>query len=300
MNGEATYLGKTAEMIVNELSKDEPSTSTFAHLLRAYTDAMQAMIDIRFESIKDLYTELARDSGRDPHQVQEETERSYLRSIYTEQVPLWGSRLAQVIGKSQVLEIWNGVILSLESDEPEVVRAAIDAALSEMDALDPGCTKNGIAKRIIDAMRSELTAKPSLETVLSFAVYELGRTGVDDRRDRIREGIEERLEALTVRDALLEAMEKALADAAVQEDAGLVAENEYRIDWQGSRVDCCILIKCLAKYGYIKISKPNQYIAKHFSFKGEIKTSESLGKLKPERDGSFTEFPEYLKIPAQR
>ena len=300
MSAEARYLGYTTEQLLDAAKKSDPTTIELVVRLRSLENSINETIVEKREEAYERFSALAQATGLDPKITYQESELNLRWTRLKETIPYLGKRLSRDMENEEVLKIWDEVILSLGNEDQEAVVAAFEAAIPKIDALDPGCTVNGTLKRTIDAMRSELAAKLTRETVLDFARYKVGREGVDERRDHIGSIIETIHEAMTVRDELLDVEEKAITDAAIEDAAGLAIENEYRIDWQGSRADCVTLMKFLLKNGYIKASKPNQYIAKHFSFRGELTTAEALGKLKTERDANFTDLPEYLKIPVQK
>lgn len=74
-------------------------------------------------------------------------------------------------------------------------------------------------------------------------------------------------------------------------------ERHYMLNWIGTQADCKILIKFLLENGYIEGRSVDQFIAKHFLFKGKRKTSEQINGLHIGDRGTFVLFTDYLKIP---
>lgn len=73
-----------------------------------------------------------------------------------------------------------------------------------------------------------------------------------------------------------------------------------KINWIGDMTDCSNLIRFLMENEYIEKTKQvNMFIAKHFLFKGEERSSSNIKGLHIERSGKILDLGNSLKIPSK-
>jgi hypothetical protein len=78
------------------------------------------------------------------------------------------------------------------------------------------------------------------------------------------------------------------------------AVKSMKINWIGSMTDCSSLIRFLMENGYIEKTKQvNMFIAKHFLFNGEEKSSSNIKGLHIDRSGRILDLGSSLKIPSK-
>lgn len=77
-------------------------------------------------------------------------------------------------------------------------------------------------------------------------------------------------------------------------------KDAMKINWLGSATDLTKLVKYLKDNAYIEAKHINIFISEHFLVRGKHTNSKSLGGLKPDRDGSFIDYPDHLRIPRRK
>jgi|GEM_PF-6647240 len=88
-------------------------------------------------------------------------------------------------------------------------------------------------------------------------------------------------------------------DASLFEEPSSI-ETQYMLNWVGEKADCKRLIKFLLRNGYLEGTSVDQYIAKHFLFKGKKLSPKAINGNHSEYNGHIEIFSDHLQIPANK
>lgn len=184
--------------------------------------------------------------------------------------------------------------LSPELKNPEEILAAIEKIRSDLAASNSPdvMTKSDVdsfllaSKRMIDSYQVAITQEPGRMELIYNAAMRLHK----GQASKLRGSITGRISHIEEWDSFSEELAshlQSLEDRVSLLSSGDNALDPMRINWQGGNADLKILMDFLINNGYIKTSKVNQFIARHFLIDGERKSAVQVSKFISHDVGSF-------------
>ncbi|MFZ4618203.1 MAG: hypothetical protein ACOYM2_18665 [Rectinemataceae bacterium] len=295
MNPTAKYKGHTVEEDLVLLQGETDSPASMVARIDARIAAMKGEMESALKQAKASFDLQCKDNQVDANrklkEVEDNLKRSRLGSALKGLIGILPQHLDQVEMEQERVQ---SVVAAVGDSAPERTLELVGNLVDEIGREKIGVWDFERVTGILGTMRRDFREPFSMQDLLFYA--SMGVNG--GFRDSNRDTITALLRRNTDMKDFIEELEHRSRDirnkAEILDDEISSLEDGMRINWLGSMTDCKILLDFLKKNRYVEAKNINQFIAKHFNFKGTPITAKAMGDLKPSRDGSFSEMADYL------